>query len=107
MNPGIGVRLSTYNNLWYQPGPFWKRALWLVFGDRLLRSWLPFSGMRTRVLRLFGAVIGSGVVARQVSLVSGRRRSHVDRRRLLDRQPDHRSSGERRLPFPGRLPLHR
>ena len=61
MNPGVRVDLSAYDNAWYQPGPFWKRALWLALGERLVRSWLPFSGMRTRLLRLFGASVGTGV----------------------------------------------
>ena len=62
MTPGVGVNLAAYDNGWYQPGPFWKRALWLAFGERLVRSWLPSSGMRTRLLRVFGATVGTGVV---------------------------------------------
>lgn len=56
------VQLRTYNNAWYQPGPFWKRALWLFIGDVLVQSFLPFSGMRVWLLRAFGAKVGSGVV---------------------------------------------
>ncbi|GAA3757294.1 WcaF family extracellular polysaccharide biosynthesis acetyltransferase [Terriglobus aquaticus] len=56
------VRLSSYDNAWYEPGPFWKRALWLMVGYRATRSGLPSSGLRVSLLRLFGAVIGNGVV---------------------------------------------
>lgn len=58
------VRLSTYNNDSYHPGrsAAW-RLIWFFFGLPLLRShWLPFSGLRVRLLRAFGARIGTGVV---------------------------------------------
>jgi putative colanic acid biosynthesis acetyltransferase WcaF len=58
------VRLSTYNNDSYDPGrsAAWRLG-WFLFGLPLLRNgWLPFSGLRVRVLRAFGAKIGEGVV---------------------------------------------
>src|SRR5262249_27347924 len=41
--------------------PAWVEALWLLIQPLLLSSSLPGSGMRVRLLRLFGARIGSGV----------------------------------------------
>ncbi len=64
-NPAASpVELRHYDNSWYHPGrsPLW-RALWFFFGLPLLRSHLiPSSGLRVRLLRMFGAEIGSGVV---------------------------------------------
>ena len=58
--------LSSYNNDWYPPtigAPGWKRVLWyyisLVFFES---SWLPVNGLKTALLRAFGARVGSGVV---------------------------------------------
>jgi len=51
-----------YDNRWYRPGPFWKRTLWYFLGEPLVAShWMPSSGLRVRLLRLFGARIGKGV----------------------------------------------
>ena len=58
------VDLRLYNNSWYRPGRSrsWQ-ALWFFFGLPLLRSGLlPSSGLRVKLLRLFGATIGEGVV---------------------------------------------
>lgn len=58
------VLLREYDNSWYQPGRsrLWQMA-WFLLGLPLLRSnWLPFSGMRVRLLRWFGGKIGTGVV---------------------------------------------
>ena len=58
------VKLFTYDNSWYSPGssPF-VRAAWFFLGLPLLRSnWMPSSGVRIALLRLFGARIGQGVV---------------------------------------------
>ena len=58
--------LSGYNNDWYPPtigAPGWKRVLWyytsLVFFES---SWLPVNGLKTALLRAFGAQVGKGVV---------------------------------------------
>jgi putative colanic acid biosynthesis acetyltransferase WcaF len=58
------VQLSTFNNDSYDPGRSmgWQLA-WFFLGLPLLRSgWIPFSGLRARLLRAFGARVGAGVV---------------------------------------------
>ncbi len=63
MSDRCPVQLATYNNRWYQPGPFWKRTLWFFLGQPLLgAAWLPSSKLRVLLLRAFGARIGQGVV---------------------------------------------
>ena len=61
MNP---VRLAEFHNEWYSPGrSAWVRAVWFLAGLPLLRaSWIPLSGFRAGLLRLFGARVGRGVV---------------------------------------------
>ena len=56
--------LSTYDNSWYSPGRGGlARTLWFFLGLPILRSsLLPFSSIRSFVLRLFGAKVGFGVV---------------------------------------------
>jgi putative colanic acid biosynthesis acetyltransferase WcaF len=58
------IDLSQFDNSWYAPGRSrLVQALWFLFGAPLLRSRnLPWSGMRTALLRLFGARIAPGVV---------------------------------------------
>jgi putative colanic acid biosynthesis acetyltransferase WcaF len=60
------VRLSTFENSWYRPGPSrFVQALWFFAGLPLLRcTLLPSSSIRVLLLRLFGARIGTGVVIR-------------------------------------------
>ncbi|MBV9034817.1 MAG: WcaF family extracellular polysaccharide biosynthesis acetyltransferase [Acidobacteriaceae bacterium] len=58
------VRLRSFRNSWYRPGRsiFWQLG-WFFLGLPLLRSSLiPSSAFRVRILRLFGATIGDGVV---------------------------------------------
>ncbi len=58
------VDLRGYDNSWYTPGRSraWQAA-WFFLGLPLLRSsLLPSSSLRVRLLRLFGARIGKGVV---------------------------------------------
>jgi putative colanic acid biosynthesis acetyltransferase WcaF len=60
------VDLSLFNNDTYRPGRshLWQAA-WFFFGLPVLRSaLLPFSGLRIRLLRLFGARVGNGVVVK-------------------------------------------
>lgn len=59
-----GPDLSTFDNRSYDPGrPQWVQALWFIFGLPVLRSSLnPLSGLRVKLLRLFGARVGIGVV---------------------------------------------
>lgn len=58
------VQLALYNNDSYQPGrsALWQIA-WFLLGLPVLRNaLLPFSGIRVKLLRVFGARIGTGVV---------------------------------------------
>jgi putative colanic acid biosynthesis acetyltransferase WcaF len=56
------MQLHLYTSGSYTPGaPYWKQLLWYFLGSPLVRSyWLPFSGIRIFILRLFGAQIGRG-----------------------------------------------
>ena len=58
------VNLGRYDNSWYSPGRSRiVQALWFFLGLPVLRSpWLPSSGMRLTLLRVFGAKIGVQVV---------------------------------------------
>ena len=56
------TRLDLYQNPEYQPGPWWKRALWhccnaLIFNNGLF----PFSSLKVGLLKVFGASVGNGV----------------------------------------------
>ncbi len=58
------VQLGRYNNSWFRSGrsSAWQGA-WFFLGLPLLRcSMIPFSGVRVRLLRSFGARVGAGVV---------------------------------------------
>jgi putative colanic acid biosynthesis acetyltransferase WcaF len=58
------VHLRSYNNSWYSPGRsnLW-RAAWMFLGQPLFATpYLPSSGLRVRLLRIFGAQVGCGVV---------------------------------------------
>ena len=60
------VDLSHYDNSWYRPGRsvLWRSA-WHFVGLPLLRcSLITSSSFRAGLLRVFGAVVGSGVVMR-------------------------------------------
>jgi putative colanic acid biosynthesis acetyltransferase WcaF len=56
--------LSVYNNHPYRPGgSAIKRVLWYYVNIVFFKSgWLPASGVKVTLLRLFGAQIGKGVV---------------------------------------------
>ena len=58
------VRNDRFNNDWYEPGGSrLRRALWFLLNAGLMQArWNPSSGMRVRLLRLFGAKVGRGVV---------------------------------------------
>jgi len=60
------VDLSRFDNSWYAPGRSrLVQALWFFLGLPILRcAWLPSSGLRVRLLRLFGAAVGSEVVVK-------------------------------------------
>ena len=55
--------LSAFSNPAYQPGRgFLVRMLWYYCSIIFFESgWLPLSGFKVRILRLFGATIGNGV----------------------------------------------
>jgi putative colanic acid biosynthesis acetyltransferase WcaF len=55
--------LSAYNNDWYNPGASaLKRTLWYFVNALLFINPLnPLSGLKVRLLRLFGARVGKGV----------------------------------------------
>ena len=57
-------RLADYDNCLFDPGRgLLIRTLWYFLSLVLLESgWFPISSIKTRVLRLFGARIGSGLV---------------------------------------------
>lgn len=57
------MRLDKYSVGHYTPGaPYLKQLLWYFLGQPLLRSyWLPVSGLKVKLLQLFGAKIGKGV----------------------------------------------
>lgn len=57
------MRLDRYTVGSYTPGaPYWKQLLWYFIGSPLVSSyWLPFSSLKVRILRRFGASIGQGV----------------------------------------------
>ena len=55
--------LSRFDNSWYNPGPRWKVVLWFLTNSLFLNTYLPIPVfVKIRVLRLFGAKIGTGVV---------------------------------------------
>ena len=57
------MHLDKFDNSHFDRGkPRWVEALWRVLEGLLFNSWLPGSGWRVMLLRLFGAGIGDGVV---------------------------------------------
>ena len=64
MDREVPIRLSEYDNSWYNPGRSlpW-RAMWHLLGAPILSSnIIASSTLRILLLRLFGASIGKGVV---------------------------------------------
>ena len=58
----IKVDKASYDNSWYKPGSYPKRVLWHFAGAIFIKSALiPFSSIKVRVLRLFGAEVGDHV----------------------------------------------
>ena len=60
------VDLSKYDNGWFSIGAGRLKAIaWFFVNAWLIQGrWNPFSGLRIRLLRLFGARIGKGVVVK-------------------------------------------
>ncbi|BAZ03613.1 putative colanic acid biosynthesis acetyltransferase [Calothrix sp. NIES-3974] len=57
------MRLDNYSTGTYKPGAnIIKQMLWFFLGSPLLATrWIPMSGFKVMVLRIFGAKIGRGV----------------------------------------------
>lgn len=60
------VRLDSYDNSWFKPGRgLLTQLAWYFIGGPIVRShFLTSSFLRTVLLRVFGAKVGSGVVAK-------------------------------------------
>ncbi len=59
----MNTDLSSYNNSWYKPGSVLKRTGWHFVNSIIFKSGLfPFYGLKTFLLRSFGAKIGNGVL---------------------------------------------
>lgn len=58
------VRLETFRNDWYDPGRGTVvRILWTIVNGLFFLTWFPWpSALKARLLRLFGARVGRGVV---------------------------------------------
>lgn len=57
------VKLNQYNNNWYKPGSTLKKTLWYFTNMLFFKIMLPFpSSVKVKLLRLFGAKIGQGVL---------------------------------------------
>lgn len=55
--------LSSFNNDWYQPGGKIKILMWYFCNVLFMKNgWIPFSGIKVQVLKLFGAKVGKGVL---------------------------------------------
>lgn len=61
--PPVTVRLDLYSAPNFNRGaPVFKEVLWIAIGSRMIRSWVPGSSWRVKILRLFGARIGNGTI---------------------------------------------
>ena len=57
------VRLDTFDNSWYHPGPKVKIIIWYFVNAIFLNSyWMPVSSFKVFLLNMFGAKVGEGVV---------------------------------------------
>ncbi len=56
------TNLASYDNSWYNPGPFLKRTIWFYINAVFFKtSLLPSNGAKVFLLRLFGAKVGKNV----------------------------------------------
>ncbi|MFT3908081.1 MAG: WcaF family extracellular polysaccharide biosynthesis acetyltransferase [Ferruginibacter sp.] len=59
----MATDLSKYNNDWYKPGSGIKRFTWYWVNTCFFKTGLfPFYGLKTFLLRTFGAKVGKGVL---------------------------------------------
>src|SRR5262249_15055853 len=59
----VPVNLSKFDNAWYRPGGRLKQAMWLLCSILFIKTQAPYpSFFKKRLLRLFGAKIGEGLV---------------------------------------------
>ncbi len=57
------VKLNTFDNKWYKPGPAIKRCIWHYTNGFFFRSGIfPFYSLKVFLLRSFGARVGKGVL---------------------------------------------
>lgn len=57
------VNLNKYENDWYSPGSAVKKTLWYFANMFLFKTMFPFpSSLKSKILRVFGAKVGNGVV---------------------------------------------
>ena len=62
--------LASFANQWYKPGSSIKRALWYVVSAVVFRNGLfPFYGLKSFLLRLFGAEVGKGVLIKPYVII--------------------------------------
>ena len=88
------VSIKDYDNSWYRPGGAVKRLLWYFVNVLFfLNPFNPFSGIKVRLLRLFGAQVGVGVNIKPNVNIKYPWRLLLDWRKCMDRQfssSDHR-----------------
>jgi len=57
------VDLSKFDNSWYNPGNFLKRALWYIFNILFFKCSIPYPYFFKKIiLKLFGAKLGKNIV---------------------------------------------
>lgn len=63
-DPRKRVRLETFRNDWYAPGRgLLSRVMWVIVNGAFFLTWFPWpSSLKARLLRLFGAQVGRGIV---------------------------------------------
>lgn len=59
----MATTLSAYNNDWYKPGNPFKRGCWFLVNLVFFKTGMfPFYGLKSSLLRIFGAKVGNGVL---------------------------------------------